>query len=116
MEPFDVFSADCPSRDAWEHVTGRWGSLVLAALTERPLRFGALRRTVDGISDRMLSQTLGHLEADGLVHREDRRTNPPHVEYSLTPAGREVACRLRALVDTLQAVMPTIIAARDAHR
>ena len=111
--PFDVFSADCPSRVAWEHVTGRWGALVLGALVDGPLRFGALRRAVGGVSDRMLSQTLGHLERDGLVHREDHGTNPPHVEYSLTEPGREVASRVLALVDTIHGVMPTVMAARS---
>ena len=76
QQPFDVFSADCPSRAAWEHVTGRWGALVLGALADGPMRFGAVRRAVGGVSDRMLSQTLQALERDGLVHREDHGTNP----------------------------------------
>ena len=110
--PFDVFSADCPSREAWEHATGRWGALVLGALAQGPLRFGALRRAVGGVSDRMLSQTLSNLERDGLVHREDHGTNPPHVEYSLTRAGREVAGRVLALVEAIHGVMPTVMASR----
>ena len=110
--PFDVFAADCPSREVWEHATGRWGALVLGALADRPLRFAALRRAVGGISDRMLSQTLQGLERDGLVHRDDRGTNPPHVEYSLTPIGREVGARVVDLVATLHAVMPAVMAAR----
>jgi DNA-binding HxlR family transcriptional regulator len=111
--PFDVFSPDCPSREAWEHATGRWGALVLGALAHGPLRFGALRRSVGGVSDRMLSQTLGNLERDGLVHREDLGTNPPHVEYSLTAPGQAVAGRVMALVDTIHQVMPTVMAARS---
>jgi DNA-binding HxlR family transcriptional regulator len=110
--PYDVFSADCPSREAWEHVTGRWGALVLGALAGGPLRFAALRRAVGGVSDRMLSQTLTRLEHDGLVHREDHGTNPPHVEYSLTATGDEVATRVVALVETIHAVMPTVMSAR----
>jgi DNA-binding HxlR family transcriptional regulator len=111
---FDVFNARCASREAFEHVTGRWGALTLGALRSGPLRFGALRRAVDGISDRMLSQTLTQLERDGLVHREDRHTNPPHVEYSLTPAGRKVADGVIALVRTLEDVMPSVMRARRA--
>ena len=111
--PFDVFAADCPSREVWEHATGRWGALVLGALADGPLRFAALRRAVGGISDRMLSQTLQGLERDGLVHRDDRGTNPPHVEYSLTPIGREVGARVVALVEALHAVMPEVMAARE---
>jgi DNA-binding HxlR family transcriptional regulator len=112
QQPFDVFSAHCPSRAAWEHVTGRWGALVLGALADGPMRFRAVRRAVGGVSDRMLSQTLQALERDGLVHREDHGTNPPHVEYSVTPAGRRVADSVVALVDTIHAVMPTVMSAR----
>src|SRR3954470_24372069 len=123
-QPFDVFSADCPSRAAWEHVTGRWGALVLGALADGPMRFGAVRRAVGGVSDRMLSQTLQALERDGLVHREDHGTNPPHVEYSVTPAGPPggdcnvppagpgVADSVVALVETIHEVMPTVMSAR----
>ena len=110
--PFDVFSADCPSREAWDHVTGRWGSLVLGALADGPLRFAALRRAVGGVSDRMLSQTLTRLERDGLVHRDDRGSNPPHVEYSLTDPGREVAARVLDLVAAIHEVMPAVMSAR----
>lgn len=93
--PFDVFSRQCPSRGTLEHVTGRWGSLTLTALHDSGSRFNELRRRVDGVSEKMLSQTLHALERDGLVHREARPTNPPRVDYELTPLGREVADRLR---------------------
>jgi DNA-binding HxlR family transcriptional regulator len=109
---YDVFDALCPSRTAWEHATGRWGALTLGALADGPLRFGALRRAVGGVSDRMLSVTLQQLERDGLVHREDHGTNPPRVEYSLTGPGAAVAERVVALVATLEDVMPEVMAAR----
>src|SRR5690606_7659717 len=89
--PFDVFAKACPSRGTLEHVTGRWGGLILGALYEGSLRFNELRRRVDGVSEKMLSQTLHALERDGLVHREAQPTNPPRVDYELTPLGREVA-------------------------
>jgi DNA-binding HxlR family transcriptional regulator len=111
--PFNVFDAGCPSRTTFEHATGRWGALVLGALAAGPLRFRALRRAVDGVSDRMLAQTLQQLERDGLIHREDHGTNPPRVEYSLTPPGSAVADRVLALVDTIQAVMPTVMSKRS---
>ena len=110
---YNVFDATCPSREAWEHATGRWGALVLGALGDGPLRFRALRRAVGGVSDRMLSQTVQQLERDGLVHREDHGTNPPRVEYSLTPAGRRVAESVLALVATIHEVMPTVMSARS---
>jgi DNA-binding HxlR family transcriptional regulator len=106
---FDVFSSNCPSREVLQHLTGRWGALVLAALADGPQRFSGLRRRVDGISDRLLSQTLQHLEADKMVLRDDRRTTPPHVEYSLTDHGRRVTPKLIDLITTLEALMPEIV-------
>ena len=86
---YNVFAKACPSRCTLENVTGRWGGLTLGALSEGSLRFNELRRRVDGVSEKMLSQTLHALERDGLVHREAQPTNPPRVDYELTPLGRE---------------------------
>jgi DNA-binding HxlR family transcriptional regulator len=107
--PFDVFSDNCPSREVLEHVTSRWGALTLAALGPEPVRFGELRRCVDGVSDKMLSQTLKALEADGLVDRHVQSTLPPHVEYRLTPTGTQVAEAVRALITSLYGVMPDVM-------
>ncbi|KRV46742.1 HxlR family transcriptional regulator [Wenjunlia vitaminophila] len=112
---FDVFARGCPSRPVLEHLTGRWGTLVLAALAKGPTRFGALRRRVDGVSEKMLSQTLHLLERDGFVHREVRSTIPPHVEYRLTELGADTAPRLLALIEHLEARMPEILAAQHRH-
>ncbi|WP_133904340.1 winged helix-turn-helix transcriptional regulator [Actinophytocola oryzae] len=98
-----------------EHVTGRWGGLAMVALLDGMTRFNALRRRVDGISEKMLSQTLQALERDGLVLREARPTIPPHVEYSLTPVGREVAEKLLELVDLLESRMPGVMDARAVY-
>jgi DNA-binding HxlR family transcriptional regulator len=114
-DAFDVFARDCPSRAALEHVTGRWGILALSALAEDTLRFGALRRRVDGVSEKMLSQTLQALQRDGLVIREVRPVNPPHVEYRLSPLGREAAARLCDLIALLEGRMPEVLAARGAY-
>ncbi|GAB2638102.1 helix-turn-helix domain-containing protein [Prescottella soli] len=111
----DVFARDCHSRDALLNVTGRWGTLAMAALAEGPYRFGALRRRVDGVSERMLAQTLQQLERDGFVHREVRETIPPNVEYSLTPLGEEIAERLAGLIDLLESRMPDIAAAQNRY-
>lgn len=110
----DVFARMCRSRTVLQNVTGRWGTLALAALAEGPYRFGALRRRVDGVSERMLAQTLQQLERDGLVHREVRETIPPNVEYSLTPAGAEVAAQVTALIRLVESRMPQITEAQ-AH-
>ncbi|WP_269859033.1 winged helix-turn-helix transcriptional regulator [Streptomyces sp. RPT161] len=112
---FDVFAKACPSRSTLEHVTGRWGSLTLGALSESTLRFNELRRRVDGVSEKMLSQTLHALERDGLVHRESAATNPPRVDYRLTPLGRAVAERLLSLINLVEERMPEVLAAREAY-
>ena len=112
---FDVFASRCPSRSAMEHLTGRWGVFAVAALHAGPARFNALRRRVDGISEKMLSQTLQALERDGFVHRDARPTNPPHVEYRLTALGEQVADRLLGLIELLESRMPEVLEARDSY-
>uniref|UniRef100_A0AAU2VMZ7 Helix-turn-helix transcriptional regulator n=1 Tax=Streptomyces sp. NBC_00008 TaxID=2903610 RepID=A0AAU2VMZ7_9ACTN len=112
---FDVFSKRCPSRGTLEHATGRWGSLTLGALYEGSLRFNALRRRVDGVSEKMLSQTLHALERDGLVHREAQPTNPPRVDYELTPLGQQVADRLLGLIHLVEGRMDEVLAARARY-
>jgi DNA-binding HxlR family transcriptional regulator len=111
----DVFSRDCPSRETLGHVTGRWGTLALCALDAGPMRFNALRRRVDGVSEKMLAQTLHNLERDGLVHREARPTNPPHVEYSLTPLGGQIATRLTGLIEFVEDQMLEVMSARERY-
>lgn len=112
----DVFARDCTSRAAFEAVTAKWASLALLALGEGSYRFNALRRRVDGVSEKMLSQTLQSLERDGLLTREVVTSIPPRVEYSLTPLGTRVAERLRALADVLQESTGLVEAARGAYR
>lgn len=106
---FDVMAGKCPSRAVLEHVTSKWGALTLAALSVEPARFSEIRRRVDGISDKMLSQTLKSLEADGFVDRRVESTMPPHVEYALTASGQEVAGAVGALITTLYRLMPDVI-------
>ncbi|RMI30801.1 winged helix-turn-helix transcriptional regulator [Nocardia stercoris] len=111
----DVFARDCTSRPVLQDITGRWGVLALVALREGPYRFAALRRRVDGVSERMLSQTLQSLERDGMVHREVQQTIPPKVEYTLTELGARVAEHLEALIVTLETSMDTVRAAQAAY-
>ncbi|MFI1766794.1 winged helix-turn-helix transcriptional regulator [Streptomyces sp. NPDC020800] len=92
--------AMCPYRLVLEHVTSRWGVLVLIELLEGSRRFSELRRAIDRvgrISEKMLTQTLQTLERDGLVHRDAKPVIPPRVDYSLTGLGREAAQQVRAL-------------------
>jgi DNA-binding HxlR family transcriptional regulator len=88
----NVMVTECPSRRILSHVTSRWGVLVLIALGRRTkMRYSELRRAIGGVSERMLAQTLQTLEADGFIHRQAFEVVPPHVEYRLTPQGKEVA-------------------------
>jgi DNA-binding HxlR family transcriptional regulator len=114
-DAFCVFARDCPSRATLEHVTGRWGSLTLGALYDDTLRFNQLRRKVEGVSEKMLSQTLHALERDGLVIRDAQPTNPPHVEYRLTPLGTETAGQLRSLIALVEGRMDEVLKARRAY-
>jgi DNA-binding HxlR family transcriptional regulator len=84
---FDVLSAACPTRQVINRVGDRWSLLVLSALENGTLRFQELRRAVDGISQKMLTQTLRALERDGLLTRTVYASVPPKVEYTLTPLG-----------------------------
>ncbi|MFF8598745.1 winged helix-turn-helix transcriptional regulator [Streptomyces sp. NPDC015232] len=93
----DINDAMCPSRLVLEHVTSRWGVLILIALLDRSYRFGELRRKIGGVSEKMLTQTLQTLERDGFVHRAAQPVIPPRVDYSLTPLGAEAARLVAAL-------------------
>lgn len=114
-EEYDVFSRTCPSRPTLEHITGRWGTLVIGALAAGPLRFNELGRRVDGVSQKMLSQTVHELERDGFVDRHVIASIPPHVEYSLTPAGTSIAEHLLALIEHLEGLMPDVLDARRRY-
>ena len=94
-----ILPANCPTRTVLDHVTSKWGVLVIIALSQQGLRWGELRRTIEGISEKMLASTLRTLETDGLVLREAQATIPPRVDYSLTDRGRELADRMLPLMD-----------------
>ncbi len=112
MRRGDVLSPACPSREILQHVTSRWGVLVLVALQGGTLRFSELRRKVGVVSERMLAQTLQVLERDGFVERRAYPVVPPHVDYRLTPLGREVGLHVQALADWIGGHLPEILAAR----
>ncbi|MHC6594996.1 winged helix-turn-helix transcriptional regulator [Arthrobacter sp. C152] len=93
-----VFPAGCPSRTVLDHITSKWGVLVLVALSEGEQRWSDLRRRAEGISEKMLAQTLKTLERDGLVRRSAQPVIPPRVDYSLTDRGYELSALLVPLV------------------
>lgn len=109
----DLMAADCPSREVLRHLTSRWGVLVLIALRDGTRRFSELRRTVGGVNERMLAQTLQWLEADGMVDRVAFKVVPPHVEYTLTVLGVQAAEKVGALADWIEVNMPDIAGQRE---
>ncbi|RDG38729.1 winged helix-turn-helix transcriptional regulator [Streptomyces corynorhini] len=111
----DVNRVMCPSRLILEHVTSRWGVLVLAALLERSYRFSELRREVGGVSEKMLAQTLRTLERDGFVHRDARPVIPPRVDYTLTELGREAAEQVWGLARWTERRLDAVFLAREEY-
>lgn len=107
---YDVFHTDCPARDVVDHVTSRWGVWVLISLRSNDLRFYELRESIQGISEKMLAQTLRALVQDGLVRREVEPTVPPQVTYGLTEFGRDVGEPLTELFDRITRRLPPRIA------
>lgn len=112
----ELFDPDCPSRIVLQHVSSRWGVLVLVALLAGTHRFSDLRRKIGGVSEKMLAQTLQFLELDGFVLRKSYPVVPPHVEYSLTPMGTEVALHVEGLADWIEGNLPRILDERRSRQ
>ncbi|WP_426956447.1 winged helix-turn-helix transcriptional regulator [Muricoccus radiodurans] len=93
----NAYAADCPTRRVLDRVADKWTVLLLGLLAEQPLRFNQLRRTIEGLSQKVLAQTLRSLERDGLVTRTAFATVPVTVEYAITPLGRTLAETVDAL-------------------
>ena len=107
-------AANCPIRDVMDQVSGKWASLLLLELVDGPLRFGAIRRRVPDISQRMLTQTLRDLQRDGYVSRTVYPTQPPSVEYRLTQQGESFSKPLLGLVEWAARNHDMIRRAREA--
>lgn len=109
----DLYSAECPCRDILDLVASKWSTLIIGRLQEQPHRFGELRRSIPGITQKMLTQTLRRLEQDGLVAREVlAEVRPPQVRYSLTPLGVSVTEPLEAIRLWTEAHLADVQAAR----
>ncbi|HEX6638962.1 MAG TPA: helix-turn-helix domain-containing protein [Steroidobacteraceae bacterium] len=87
----DVYSSACPSRRVLAMLAEKWTLLIVAQLADGPMRTAEIRRKVEGVSEKMLIQTLRKLESYGLVSRKSYPEIPPRVEYRLTPLGRSLA-------------------------
>lgn len=98
----DAFNSECPAREVLEHITSRWGTLILAALGGGPRRFSELHARIGGISEKMLSQTLRTLVRDGLVERTVEPATPPRVSYALTPLGQGLTESLQQFLDWIR--------------
>lgn len=108
------FDADCAAtREILDRVGDKWSVLVVVLLDDRALRFNELKRALEGISQRVLTTTLRGLERDGLVKRTVHPTNPPQVEYALTPLGRTLQEPLSALAVWAQGHRAEVQRARD---
>jgi len=95
----NVYDANCPTRVILDRIADKWTVLVLTFLEDGPVRFNALRRQIDGISQKMLAQTLRQLERDGLITRTAIATVPVTVEYAITPLGRTLADTIKPLTE-----------------
>ncbi len=112
----DAFSGNCPVRELLDRIADKWTTLIIGILarSEGAVRFGELRRSVTGISQKMLTQTLRDLERDGIVTRTLYPEIPPRVEYSLTPLGRTLDEPLSALARWAERHMPEVRSAQVA--
>ncbi|THA44504.1 helix-turn-helix domain-containing protein [Streptomyces sp. A1136] len=120
--PADAYSAKCPTRQVLDHIAGKWTILVVDALLQGTMRYTDLSRRIEGVSQKMLTQTLRSLEADGFVTRTVHPTIPPRVEYDLTTLGRSLAEPITALrqwtethINEIEQARTRIIAEAQTH-
>lgn len=111
----DPYAAACPTRTVLDRVGDRWTVLVLLLLADRTHRFTELQRAIEGISPKVLTQTLRALERDGLVSREIHPEVPPRVEYTLTALGGTLVCAVAALDDWARAHIDEVQASRATY-
>ena len=104
-----VLSNECPSREILEHLTTKWSVLVLRCLSDGIHRFSELRQRIDGVSEKMLAQTLKVLEKDGFLIRTVYPVVPPKVEYQLTILGSQAAEKLNHLIGWIERNLPEIM-------
>ncbi|CAG9296332.1 winged helix-turn-helix transcriptional regulator [Celerinatantimonas diazotrophica] len=111
----NVLVKECPSRGVLQDITSRWAVLILFSLLDGTHRFSELRKRITGVSEKMLSQTLQSLEADGFILRIAHPVIPPHVEYQLTEHGIEVGKRVAELVDWIEVNIEDILQSKNRY-
>lgn len=109
----NVYAEACPSRALLALVADKWTLLIMPALRRGPMRNGDLMRLIEGVSQKMLTQTLRTLESNGLVRRIDYLEVPPRVEYELTDLGRSLADAIRKLDSWVEAHISEVHEARE---
>ena len=112
---YDAFLAGCPSRQLLARISDKWVALILAALTDGPLRYSALSRRLAGVSQKMLTQTLRSLERDGLLTRTVMPTVPVTVTYELTGLGRSLQDLMLGVKAWAEAHMDEVLAHRNEY-
>ncbi|MGV9859476.1 winged helix-turn-helix transcriptional regulator [Gordonia sp. NPDC003425] len=113
---YDVMAPTCPSRMVLHRIGARWTVFVVTALSGGPMRFTALKTHIDGITPKVLTETLRALEYDGLVDRIDHGGSPPHVDYALTSLGLSLLEPLAAVRAWAEDHVPEVEAANRRHR
>lgn len=113
FEPANPYNLNCPSRDILDLIGGKWAILILCCLQQGPVRTGDLMRSVGGISQKVLTQTLRDLERDGFVTRTSYPEVPPRVDYRLTELGCSLSNLARSMEQWVVANYPQIIAYRE---
>jgi DNA-binding HxlR family transcriptional regulator len=111
----DAYLRSCPSRGVLDVIGSKWTVLIVGALIDQPMRFGELRRRLDGVTQKSLTQALRQLERDGFVTRTQYPTIPPRVDYALTPLGHRVANLLSSIRDWAQENLVEVLAARARY-
>ncbi|MCW3064702.1 MAG: HxlR family transcriptional regulator [Solirubrobacterales bacterium] len=112
---WDMMNAACPTRQVLDRIADKWTMLVISALEDGTLRFSELRRQIDGITQKMLTQTLRALERDGMVDRQVWPTVPVTVRYTLTPLGHSLADAVSVIRGWAYENMDAIAAARGSY-
>ena len=111
----DAYASDCPSRQVLDRIGDKWTTLVMLLLEDGAKRFSELQRTINGISAKMLAQTLRSLERDGLVTRTIYPEIPPRVEYTLTPLGETLCAPIAAILQWSEAHFDEVSAAQALY-
>ncbi|MFG1808220.1 winged helix-turn-helix transcriptional regulator [Streptomyces sp. NPDC049040] len=112
---YDAYLAECPARQLLDRISDKWVSLAVNALADGPQRYSELQRRLASVSQKMLTQTLRHLERDGLVSRTVTPAVPVRVEYALTPLGCSLLPVMRAIKGWAEEHMDEVNVARAAY-